>query len=491
MTQPANPGCVYFCVDCAKDIQSIRSMTDNESSVYDVVIIGAGASGSALLYTLATYTTISKIALVEKYDRPGQVNSNASNNSQTLHVGDIETNYPLEKARQVKAAASMVARYAEHLPEAERERILFPVQKMVLGVGEEQVRFLEKRYEDVRTLFPDLEKLDRVGISRWEPKVIEGRSEDEPILALGTKEGYAVDFEQLAQSFIDHALRKRPDLSLRFGQPVVSILRDPKGIYTLNLKRGSSVKARTVVADTDSYSLLLAKQLGYGQHFSLIPIAGTFYFSRQILHGKVYTVQEPRLPFAAVHGDPDVRVPHVTRWGPTARFHPVLESRNFKTSLDYLRSSGLNHLRTWVSFFKILLDPVRFMYLLKNMLYEFPWIGKRLFIHHIQKIVPTIQARDIETATGYGGMRLQRVDTRTHELQLGEGKIVGEHIIFNMTPSPGASVCLYNAMRDTETLITFLDQGYAFDEARMKEELFETLSARTLEPTSLPEGYAS
>ena len=46
---------------------------------YDVVIIGAGASGTALLYTLARYTDIKRIAIVEKYDRPGQVNSKASN----------------------------------------------------------------------------------------------------------------------------------------------------------------------------------------------------------------------------------------------------------------------------------------------------------------------------------------------------------------------------------------------------------------------------
>jgi malate dehydrogenase (quinone) len=63
----------------------------HNSHHYDVVIIGGGASGTALLYTLAKYTNIPHIALIEKYDRPGQVNSKASNNSQTLHVGDIET----------------------------------------------------------------------------------------------------------------------------------------------------------------------------------------------------------------------------------------------------------------------------------------------------------------------------------------------------------------------------------------------------------------
>jgi len=47
---------------------------------------------------------------------------------------------------------------------------------------------------------------------------------------------------------------------------------------------------------------------------------------------------------------------------------------------------------------------------------------------------------------------------------MGEAKLTGDDIIFNITPSPGASTCLKNAMRDTEQLIEFLDGEYEFDE---------------------------
>jgi malate dehydrogenase (quinone) len=466
-------------------------MESSPSPIYDVAIIGGGASGTSLLYTLAHYTNVAKIVLLEKYDRPGQVNTKATNNSQTLHVGDIETNYTLEKVRQVKPAAMMVARYAEQLPAEERAEILFPVQKMVLGVGAEEVASLEKRHAELKELFPDLQKLSRAEIAQVEPRVVAGRSETEPLIALCTKQGFGVDFERLSQSFVDHATADKPDSSVRFNSQVESIVFNADKTYTLAIKDGTSVTAKVLVVNADSYSLLLAKQLGYGKHFSLIPIAGTFYFSKQLLNGKVYTVQEPRLPFAAVHGDPDVRVADVTRWGPTARFHPVLESRNFKTAFDYLRSSGLGNFQTWISFFKILLDPVRFTYLLKNMLYELPWVGTQLFVHNVKKIVPSIRAQDLKKADGYGGMRLQRVDTKTRELQLGEGKIIGENSIFNMTPSPGASVCLYNAMRDTEKVMGFLNNAYTFEEARMKAELFTTQEEKVLGPVSIPEGYAS
>jgi malate dehydrogenase (quinone) len=439
-------------------------------SIYDVAIIGGGASGTSLLYTLAKYTDISRVILLEKYAKPGQVNSRASNNSQTLHVGDIETNYSLEKVRSVKPAAMMLAEYAKALPENERAEILFTTPKMVLAVGEREVAMLEKRFAEIASVFPDLKKLSRAEIADAEPAVMEGRDPSVPVLALATDEGYGVDFERLSQSFVDGALRAKPEYVASYNSAVACIKKEEGG-YSIEIKGRARECARAVIVDADSYSLYFAKQLGYGKNYSLIPIAGSFYFSKKILRGKVYTVQEPLLPFAAVHGDPDVRVPDVTRWGPTARFYPVLESGNTKTMRHYALSSGLGRLRTWVSFFKILLEPVRFKYLLMNMLYELPLIGKHMLVKNVQKIAPSMRASDLTKAEGYGGMRLQRVDTDTCELQLGEGKILGDNIIFNMTPSPGASVCLYNAMRDAEQAISFLNGQYRFEKDRMQKDL--------------------
>ena len=74
---------------------------------YNVAIVGGGISGTALLYTLAKYTDIDSIALFEKYEDLSTLNSNAKGNSQTLHCGDIETNYTLEKAKITNRTASM------------------------------------------------------------------------------------------------------------------------------------------------------------------------------------------------------------------------------------------------------------------------------------------------------------------------------------------------------------------------------------------------
>lgn len=466
--------------------------TTTASKKYDLVIIGAGASGSALAYTISKYTNIKHVCVLEKYDKPGQVNSRASNNSQTLHVGDIETNYTVEKVKQVYPAAMMVAHYGEMLTPTERNKFLFPTSKMVLAVGKDEVATLEKRFDDLHPIFPHLKKLDRNEIAHVEPAVVLGRDEKTPILALHTTSGYAVDFENLSQSLIDNSEIHNPEIDVLFSHEVskISKLKNKQG-YHLEMKNGTSIETRVLVVNADSYSLLLAHQVGYGKEFSLIPIAGSFYFSKKILNGKVYTVQEPKLPFAAVHGDPDIHKSGETRWGPTARFHPVLEARNMKTSVDFFKSSGLWKWKTWASFAKILFDPVRFKYLLENMLYELPWIGTQMFIKNVRKIVPNMKASDVTYAKGYGGMRLQRVDTNTKELLLGEGKIIGDMAIFNMTPSPGASVCLYNAMRDAETVTKFLGTGFHFDKERMMTDLYKESSECEGVDPGLTHNYAS
>jgi malate dehydrogenase (quinone) len=56
---------------------------------------------------------------------------------------------------------------------------------------------------------------------------------------------------------------------------------------------------------------------------------------------------------------------------------------------------------------------------------------------------------------------------------MGEAKIVGDDIIFNITPSPGASTSLKNARRDTETILEFFEEDYEFDEDAFRAETIE------------------
>jgi malate dehydrogenase (quinone) len=124
-----------------------------------------------------------------------------------------------------------------------------------------------------------------------------------------------------------------------------------------------------------------------------------------------------------------------------------------------------------ISFLKILADVTILKYILRNLIYDLPLVGKRLFLKEARKIVPSLKFSELQFAKGYGGIRPQIVNTKTKRLELGEAKIVGKNIVFNITPSPGASTCLQNAEYDSEKIVSFLGSQYTFDRQRFWQDL--------------------
>ncbi|WP_339102443.1 FAD-dependent oxidoreductase [Haloterrigena salinisoli] len=436
------------------------------SGKYDLVIVGGGISGASLLYTTAKFSDVDSIALIEKEREIAAINTNHTNNSQTLHFGDIETNYTLEKAEEVKEGAELLAGYLENHDD-DRE-MHDKRSKMVLGVGKEEVAELEHRYEGegFGDLFPKLQMIEREEIADYEPKVVEGRDPSKEMRALQTPDGYVVDYGAVTQSLVRQA-EDEPNVDVFTGTKVEDITPTLDG-YTIETTDGRFDCEATVVA-AGSHSLQIAKELGYGEGKVLLPIAGSFFLADDLLNGKVYTLQMKKLPFAAVHGDADVHDDSITRFGPTAKLVPTLERGRISTVKDFLDVFGLNA-AAFLSYANILSDRILLPYALRNLVYDVPEVGPRQFLPHVQKVVPNVELEDIERAKGYGGVRPQIVDTKNKSLDMGEAKIVGDDIIFNITPSPGASTCLKNAMNDTQKVLEFLDGDYEFDEEAFRAD---------------------
>jgi len=436
--------------------------------IHDVAIVGGGVCGTALLYMLAEYTDVHDIILIEKYGGVAMVNSHGRNNSQTLHYGDIETNYHLEKARKVNAAAAMIVNYTETL--ANRDQLIFKYPKMVLGVGEDECRQLCQRFDEFRSDFPAMQLLEKQDIAQIEPNVVNvaGGFRSDPCVALAVLDQYcAVDFNKLAESFVEQTQQTDKNLQLSMNSYVEQII-EQDGIFHIDTPDGI-IKAKTVVVSAGGHSLLLAQQMGYGLEFSCLPVAGSFYFTPKVLNGKVYTVQNDKLPFAAVHGDPDVLVDGKTRFGPTALLLPMLERYNAKSLVDFLRVLHLDRrvIKVLWDLFKI--KDIRH-YILKNFLFEIPILRRRLFLKEIQKIVPSVQLKDVKFAKKFGGVRPQLIDKKNAVLLMGEAKINPDNgIIFNMTPSPGASSCLENAEIDMRLMVAKL--GHIIDEKKLQQIL--------------------
>lgn len=432
---------------------------------YDVLIVGGGISGTALLYELARYTNLGAIGLVEKYDRLSQVNSHSKNNSQTIHCGDIETNYTLEKALNVKRAADMLVNYAK--AQSNTDELIYKFPKMVLGVGKAECEKLRERFKVFSPHYKMMELWEADDIARVEPALMEGRTED--VVAIGVEDDYsAVNYETLSHSFVEQAQKVTDKtIDVRLGESVKDIKKEGD-LFRVQTSKGL-IEARFVVVSAGGHSLLFAQKMGYGLEFSCLPMGGSYYFTPQFLNGKVYTVQNDKLPFAAIHGDPDVGVPGKTRFGPTAVILPMLERYNIKTVPEFFKVLKLDG-----AVFKVFWDLFKVSdirnYILKNFVFEMPYFNRRLFLKDVRKILPSLKLEDLTFAKGFGGLRPQLIDKKNKTLMLGEAKIdTGKGITFNMTPSPGGTSCLDNAYKDVQIIAGFL--GCEFDEATFKKEL--------------------
>lgn len=443
---------------------------------YEVIIIGGGITGSALTYVLAEFSGIKNIALLEKYEGLATLNSKASANSQTIHCGDIETNYDLQKATEVKRKADMIVKYCQK--HGYENKFLFQGQKMALGVGESEVELIKDRFEKFKELYPYLQLFDKEELKKIEPKLVfDGRGEEraEDIVAMGVQSGVytTIDYGAMANSFVQNAKNvegKTCDLYLNTEVQNITKVGDKLYIRTANRL---SLSADFVVVNAGAHSLWLAHKMGLGLDLSTICIAGSFYLTKQkLLNGKVYMVQNPKLPFAALHGDPDLLAGGCTRFGPTVLTLPKLERyKGCRSVPEFFQSLNFDMDVAKVIWQNFGDSEVR-DFLIRNIGFEIPILGKKLFVKNARKIIPSIREEDIYYAKGFGGVRPQVISHSQKKLLLGEARI-GENpgIIFNMTPSPGATSCLGNALRDAKSACEYL--GASFDDAKFDAEMMQ------------------
>lgn len=443
---------------------------------YEVVVIGGGITGAALLYELARYTDIKNIALVEKYEGIATLNSKGTANSQTIHCGDIETNYTFEKAKKVKRTADMVVKYG--LQYGYQNKFMFANQKMAMGVGEREVDIIKERFEIFKELYPYLELFDKEKLKEIEPKIVfdeNGNERPENIISMGVqKEVYTtINYGAMAISLTENAKKQENKTCDVFLNTEVLGITHIGDKFFLRTRNNMAISANFVVVDAGAHSLWLAHRMGYGKNMGCLSMAGSFYLTkRHLLNGKVYMVQNPKLPFAALHGDPDILADGCTRFGPTALALPKLERyKGLKSVPEYFQT--LNFSKEVV---QILWDLIKDSdirnYVFRNYMFEIPEIGKKLFVEDAKKIVPSLKIEDIYYARGFGGVRPQVLNRTEKKLMLGEASIDTEKgVIFNMTPSPGATSCLGNAERDVKKVCAFLNK--TFDEQKFTAELVD------------------
>jgi malate dehydrogenase (quinone) len=435
-------------------------MTTTQSKECDVLIVGAGVTGTSIARILSgEYGDFGKIVLIERRGAPALVNSHHRNNSQTSHDGSTETNHDLEEALKILPAARAIRRFIDNHPD---KTLSYKKKRMVIGVGAKEVWLLHQRYAEFKPHYPDIDLIDGDALALIEPKVMEGRDPSVPICALISTEGYAINYQRLSEVFLEES----PTVETHFNTEVVDISKDHEG-YRVTTS-GGVIIARHVIFGSGPYSLSFAQKLGYGQSLGIMPVAGSFFSAGPKLKNKVYTVQKPGIPFAAIHGDPDVNNQDDTRFGPTVKILPLMERDSIGTVFEFMKTPMFS-LEGLLSVWNTVKDRQVFWFALKSAMFDVPVIGQYLFWRDAQKIVPSLRFGDIKLRKGAGGIRPQIVNLKTKEVQMGEAVIVGDGIIFYTTPSPGASVCWWNARSCAKHLATFMGDSTIFDQHKFDQ----------------------
>ena len=429
---------------------------------YDVIIGGAGVSGLAAAF-MFKYTNVRRIAVIEKYPRPAMVNSDPSNNAQTRHDGSTETNYPPAHTLEVRDAAIVMDHYilSKNVPGLYRQttRMAFASTAVHCALLRERFRLIGKYYPDLR-LVEGAEEIRKI-----EPLIMSGRDPSEEVCALVTDKGYAINYQILAECFLEDARKDNPDLDVFFNTEIkhVEIVGEYK---VLTMKSGERMRAKVVLFALGAFSLLFAQQLGFGMNYAIAPISADFWKITRTINGKVYPPQDEGMAFAEVHADPDVRPPFGTRMGPTTKPLPLLERHNFWSMIDFFRYpiATTRGIRTLYRIFK---RKGLLTYVLQNYAYTIPLLGKWLFlVQKARKLVPDLTWRELTKIKGAGGVRPQVLNLDTLEMEMGDKTLVEGGCIFNSTPSPGASKSPINGLRDVKTSVRLLGPDFWFDEER-------------------------
>lgn len=112
-----------------------------------------------------------KVIQIEKESSLGAVNSKSTHNSQTLHEGNIESNYNRPKAQKVSKKANMLKKYFSKVLPTDSD-VYAKHHKMLIAVGDKEVETLKDRYETIKDIFPEDRVLTREEIAQYEPLVM-------------------------------------------------------------------------------------------------------------------------------------------------------------------------------------------------------------------------------------------------------------------------------------------------------------------------------
>lgn len=322
----------------------------NKQTSTDVILIGAGIMSATLGTFFKELVPEWEIKVFEKLSKPGEESSNEWNNAGTGHAALCELNYTVEKADgtidiskaiNINEQFQVSKQFWSYLVNSNLIRnpqeFIMPLPHMSMVQGEDNVRFLRKRFEALskNPLFEGMEFSDDPGkLMEWIPLIMKDRTSDEPIAATKIDSGTDVNFGALTRMLFKHLKNKNVDIN--YNHSVTDMTRTSDGLWEVKVKNldSGAVERHTakfvfIGGGGGSLHLLQKSGIPEGKHIGGFPVSGIFMVCNNpdVIaqhHAKVYG--------KAKVGAPPMSVPHLdTRFidnkksllfGPFAGFSP-------------------------------------------------------------------------------------------------------------------------------------------------------------------------
>jgi malate dehydrogenase (quinone) len=296
----------------------------------DVLLVGAGVMSATLGKLLAQLDPTLKIMMVERLSKVAHESSHGLNNAGTGHAGYCELNYTpqrpdgsveIERALAINEAYEVSLQFWSYLVEngvlPASEKFINPIYHQSFVWGDENVAFLRKRYEALRShhLFEEMEySEDHAVLREWMPLVMEHRDPKQAVAGTQVKHGTDVDFGMLTRKLVS-AMRKHPTFELRLGHTITSLKQFPDGRWHVRVTDNHHGHSKTIDAGFvflgaggGALPLLQKSGIAEGQGYGGFPVSGQWLICKNPAVVKRHT---SKVYGKAPVGAPPMSVPHL------------------------------------------------------------------------------------------------------------------------------------------------------------------------------------
>jgi malate dehydrogenase (quinone) len=296
----------------------------------DVLLVGAGVMSATLGKLLSLLDPSLKIMMVERLSKVAHESSHGLNNAGTGHAGYCELNYTPEqadgsvdisRALAINAAYEVSLQFWSWLVEngvlPAPGRFINPVYHQSFVWGEQNVAFLRKRYQALRThhLFEEMEySEDHAVLRQWMPLVMEHRDPEQAVAATQVKHGTDVDFGVLTRRLVK-AMQAHPTFDLELGRTITGLKQHPDGRWHVRIKDNHSGHSKTIDAGFvflgaggGALPLLQKSGIAEGRGYGGFPVSGQWLICK---NPAVVKRHSTKVYGRAPSGAPPMSVPHL------------------------------------------------------------------------------------------------------------------------------------------------------------------------------------